>query len=393
MNHEDRASHPAPSTLHLLLVDDQLLVAEALRRMLLDQPDIVCHYVAAPAEALAVARELHPMVILQDLVMPQIDGFGMLRDYRSDETLKDIPVVVLSANEDPDLKARAFASGANDYLVKWPDKVELLARIRSLARAYLHRQERDAAFVALRESESKLAAANAELQRMAQLKDEFITTVSHELRTPLTSIRGSLTLLAAGATGEIPPNGKKLVDIANQNCERLVRMIGDLLDIEKIESGNMQFVLTSQSLLPLLEQAIEATRGYASQYGVPLELHGNAEGITIAADRDRLIQVIINLLSNAIKFSPPDAPIVLATSRIPGQVRVSVIDKGPGIPESFRSRIFQRFAQADSGDMRSKGGSGLGLSICKNIVEQHRGRIGFSDAPGGGTEFHVDLPV
>jgi signal transduction histidine kinase len=389
---EDEVHYSSPAdadcALRLLLVDDQPIVAEALRRMLQDQPDIICRCITAPDEAIGAARDLRPTIILQDLVMPQLDGFDMLRAYRADDTLRDIPVVVLSASEDPDLKARAFASGANDYLVKWPNKVELLARIRHLSSAYLHRQQRDAAFAALRESERKLADANAELQRMARLKDEFITTVSHELRTPLTSIRGSLTLLAAGATGEVSSSGKKLLDIANQNCERLVRMIGDLLDIEKIESGNVRFELAL-----LLEQAVEATRGYASQYRVPLELRGEADGIMVTVDRDRLIQVIINLLSNAIKFSPPDGPVALAVSCVPGHVRLSVTDRGPGIPEDFRSRIFQKFAQADSCDVHSRGGSGLGLSICKNIVEQHRGRIGFRDAPGGGTEFHVDLPV
>lgn len=388
-------SAPAPSV-RVLLVDDQLLVAEALRRMLAGEPDLICRFVTAPDKALEMAHAWKPTLILQDLVMPQKDGFDLLQAYRADPALANVPVVVLSTNEDPAQKARAFAAGANDYLVKWPDRIELLARVRHLSQAYLHRSERDAAFAALRESEARLANANSELRSLSRLKDEFVSTVSHELRTPLTSIRASLALLADGMDGEVSGQAKELVTIANNSCERLVRMISDLLDIEKIESGKMHFELTRQPLQPLLEQAIDATQGYADQFGVPLllqDLQNQEEGIMVDVDRDRMTQVLVNLLSNAIKYSPVNVPVCLKVARSPGRVRLSVIDRGPGIPEDFRSRIFQKFAQADSSNTRRLGGSGLGLSISKRIVEQHGGEIGFLDWPGGGTEFYVELPA
>jgi PAS domain S-box-containing protein len=226
-----------------------------------------------------------------------------------------------------------------------------------------------------------------------RMKNEFISTASHELRTPLTSIRGSLGLLTGGAAGAFSPQVKSLLDIANKNSERLVRMINDMLDIEKIESGNMHFALMAQPLLPLVEHAIEATVGYAQQYGVRLELHSDTPDAQVTVDRDRIIQVLVNLLSNAVKFSPAEAAVEVRIAAEAGQVRLSVADRGIGIPQEFRSRIFQKFAQVDSTDSRKKGGSGLGLSICKSIVEQHGGRIDFASEAGCGTEFFFILPL
>jgi PAS domain S-box-containing protein len=233
-----------------------------------------------------------------------------------------------------------------------------------------------------------------ERKKIEQMKNEFISTVSHELRTPLTSIRGSLGLLAAGSIGAIPQAAHVLLDIANNNCERLVRLINDILDIEKIESGNMPLNTVTQPILPLAQQAIESTEAYAAQHGVRFLLQpgagsGNAY---VMVDADRIIQVMVNLLSNAAKFSPEGADVKVILAQTPGWVRMAVIDQGPGIGEQFRAHIFKKFAQADSSDTRQKGGTGLGLSISKAIIEKHQGRIGFNPAPGAGTEFYFELP-
>jgi PAS domain S-box-containing protein len=224
-------------------------------------------------------------------------------------------------------------------------------------------------------------------------KDEFISTVSRELRTPLTSIRGSLGLLTGGAIGEFPPMAKGLLDIANANCERLVRMISGILDIEKIESGNMHFEMVRQPLLPLVERAIDATQGYADQFNVKVRLLASTPGVHVTVDRDRMIQVVVNLLSNAIKFSPPGTAVEVLIRRRSNHVRLSVADRGAGIPHDFRDHIFQKFAQPDSSDSRQHGGTGLGLSICKSIVDEHGGHIDFESEVGKGSEFHVDLPI
>ena len=225
-----------------------------------------------------------------------------------------------------------------------------------------------------------------------RMKNEFVSTVSHELRTPLTSIRGSLGLIIGGVAGELPPQAKSLIEIAYKNSERLVLLINDILDIEKIESGKMVFHFKPLGIVPLLEQAIEANRGYGMQFGVQFVLEPSPLGIQVNGDCDRLTQVLTNLLSNAAKFSPRDSTVHISIAPHADAIRIAVRDRGPGIPEEFRSHIFQKFAQADSSDARQKGGTGLGLSISKAIIEKHGGQIGFETEKGIGTTFYFDLP-
>ena len=237
----------------------------------------------------------------------------------------------------------------------------------------------------------------SERKAVERMKSEFISTVSHELRTPLTGIYGSLSLLVSGMAGELPADVKPLVEMSHSSTERLIRLINDVLDVEKIESRSMQYHFRVQPLRPLVAQAVAATQAFADQYGVRLLLEDDAIGATpaeVRADADRMLQVVVNLLSNAAKFSPAGgATVRVRMTAHAGGVRLSVQDHGIGIPDSFRHQVFARFAQADASDRRQKGGTGLGLSICKSIVEAHGGQIGFVSAPGEGTTFHVDLPI
>ncbi|MFO0673494.1 MAG: CHASE domain-containing protein [Polyangiaceae bacterium] len=225
-------------------------------------------------------------------------------------------------------------------------------------------------------------------RRVDKMKNEFISTVSHELRTPLTSIRGALGMIAAGA---IPPKLKTLADIALRNSERLVRLINDILNIEKIEAGRYELTILPQSLHPLLEQCVEANRAFADQYGVRLDLDQTGPDVTVAVDGDALSQVLTNLVSNAVKFSPRGELVRVSATPTETGVRVSVTDHGRGIPPEFQERIFQKFSQAEASDARVKGGTGLGLSISKALVEAMKGSIGFSTRMGQGTTFHFDL--
>ncbi len=231
-----------------------------------------------------------------------------------------------------------------------------------------------------------------ELKRIDRMKSEFVSTVSHELRTPLTSIRGSLGLVWGGVTGELPEQARNLVGIAKSNCERLIRLINDILDSEKIESGKMRFELQALELEPLLELAIAANEGFSAQHNVQLQLRVPPHALRIHVDSDRLIQVITNLLSNAIKFSPSGGRVLVAASALKNRIRVEISDKGPGIPEEFRDRIFQKFSQADSSDTRLKGGTGLGLNISKAIMERMDGTMGFVTETGAGSTFFLELP-
>ncbi len=240
---------------------------------------------------------------------------------------------------------------------------------------------------------SKIARDISERVKIERMKSEFISTVSHELRTPLTSIRGSLGLIAGGVAGELPAQAKSLVDIAHKNSERLILLVNDILDMEKIEAGKMEFQPKPIELRTLLEQALEGNRAYAEQYKVTYELKENLAGVMVNVDANRLLQVLANLLSNAAKFSRTGGKVTVDSAINGNIVHVSVQDHGSGISEQFRSQVFQKFAQADSSDTRKKGGTGLGLSITKSIVEQMGGRIGFNSQPDILTTFWVEFPV
>ncbi|MEP7190199.1 MAG: ATP-binding protein, partial [Roseiflexaceae bacterium] len=231
-----------------------------------------------------------------------------------------------------------------------------------------------------------------ERKQIERMKNEFVATVSHELRTPLTSIRGALGLIAGGVAGTIPPNVQRMVDIACTNSDRLIRLINDILDIEKIESGMQIFVMQPIALLPLVAQTIEVNRAYAAQFNVSFMLEDFAHDSWVYVDSDRLIQALTNLLANAVKFSPPGDTVRVRVSRAADIIQVAISDHGPGIPESFRDQLFQKFAQADSSTTREKGGTGLGLSITKAIIERLDGQIACAPNHGGAT-FVIDLPA
>lgn len=226
-----------------------------------------------------------------------------------------------------------------------------------------------------------------------QMKTEFISMVSHELRTPLTSISGALGLVNSGVLGSLPEPVSQMVRIAHQNSLRLSYLINDLLDMDKLVAGQMTFDLQPEPLLPLLERALDDNRSYGLERQVGLRLLPAAMMPWVLVDAQRLLQVLSNLLSNAIKFSPARSEVLISIERLDSQVQVNVRDFGPGVPQAFRSRIFQKFAQADSSDRREKGGTGLGLAISRELMRHLDGDIGFESIEGQGACFFIRLPV
>jgi len=233
----------------------------------------------------------------------------------------------------------------------------------------------------------------SERKRVERMKTEFISTVSHELRTPLTSIRGSLGLIMGGAVGELPQKAGELLKIASNNTERLLMLINDILDVEKIEAGSMNFQFENLPLMPMIEQVLQDNAAYADQYGVKFVLKTIESDATIYADKGRFMQVMANLLSNAAKFSRENENVEISVVCTHNHwVRISVTDHGFGIPDEFQPKLFDKFTQSDSSDTRQKGGTGLGLSITKAIIEKHNGILDFVSREGIGTTFFVDLP-
>ncbi|MDH5182127.1 MAG: PAS domain S-box protein, partial [Gammaproteobacteria bacterium] len=231
-----------------------------------------------------------------------------------------------------------------------------------------------------------------ERKKVERLKNEFISTVSHELRTPLTSIRGALSLIQSGTVGKLTQKTRKMVDIASNNTERLLLLINDILDIQKIETGNLSFRFRPTQVMSLVEKAMRDNAAYGHQFNVEFKLTHRLDNIYILADEDRMMQVLNNLMSNAVKFSQPGDVVELAVARHEDAVRISVTDFGSGIPESFHDKVFDRFTQSDSSDARKKGGTGLGLSIAKAIVEKHGGLINFISHANVGTTMFFDMP-
>lgn len=230
-----------------------------------------------------------------------------------------------------------------------------------------------------------------ERKMVEQLKSEFVSIVSHELRTPLTSITGSLGLIQSGALGTLPPQVEPLIKIAHTNTQRLVALVNDILDVEKIEAGHMEFHLESVELSDLCAQSLSENVFYGAKYGVTFEFQPEITSAYVSADKDRLLQVLANLLSNAAKFSPKGGCVVLKLAQYANAIRLSVIDKGPGIPAAKQATIFEKFKQADSSDSRAKAGTGLGLAICQSIAEHHGSRIEISSVEGEGSVFFFDL--
>lgn len=232
-----------------------------------------------------------------------------------------------------------------------------------------------------------------ERKEMERMKNEFISIVSHELRTPLTSIRGSLGLILGALSQDLPGNVKGLIAIAHDNCERLILLINDILDIDKITSGHMRFDMKEESLAAVTLQAVQANEAYAHKFNVTIAPEPIDKRIKVQLDAARYIQALSNLLSNAAKFSPPGEKIVVAVNLRANRVRISVKDNGIGIPEEFHARIFGKFSQADASATRAKGGTGLGLHITKQIVEHMQGSINFDTQTGKGTTFWIEFPI
>lgn len=233
-----------------------------------------------------------------------------------------------------------------------------------------------------------------ERKALEKMKNEFISVISHELRTPLTSIQGSIVLLTSKVMGDLPSPVMDLLTIAQRNTERLVRLINDILDLNKIEEGRMQFHLAPVELNALIEESVITNKPFADKFSVSLVFNQLPSSIFVNVDRDRLLQVLANLISNAIKFSKKNGVVTLAIELLDEtSVRVKIIDQGVGIPESFQPRIFHKFSQADSSAGRGQPGTGLGLAISKNIIKSLGGTINFKSKEHEGSTFYFDLPI
>ena len=392
----------APVATMVLLIDDQAFVGEAVRRLLADDPEIAFHFCADPLEAVQTANLVSPTVILLDLVMPTADGIELLARFRANPATAETPIIVLSTKEDARVKRDAFASGASDYLVKLPDRVELLARVRYHSHACVNQRRRAEIAAALRGSQralaervSELQSALEEIEALQRSKADFYSMVTHDLRNPAGNVLVAARMLLQGKGGTLTPRQEQLVQIAATAGDKLLRLITDYLDFAKIDAGYLRLDREHTEVRELVRRAATAAEPQAGvkrqQFGLDLPM----TPVFGVLDAMKLEQALENLLSNAIKYTPDDGRIDLSLVSANGRARITVRDSGPGIDPALLSTLFAKYHRLPGDASRSTTGTGLGLLIAKEIVEGHGGRIEVesSGVAGEGTSFTIDVPL
>jgi signal transduction histidine kinase len=399
-SNEDHALSNSASGM-VLLVDDQRFVGEAVRRLLAEADDLAFHFCDEPLDAVETANKISPTVILLDLVMPNADGLELLRRFRSNASTTETPIIVLSTKEDARIKRDAFANGASDYLVKLPDRVELLARLRYHSGACLNQRRKAQIAAALRASQralaervSELQAALEEIALLQQAKADFYSIVTHDLRNPAGNVRVATKMLLEGKAEPLQPKQRQFVEIASAAAEKLMRLITDYLDFAKIDGGYLRLDREPTDLAALTRRVAASAELQAGVKRQILQVHAPSEIVLGDADAEKLEQAMENLMSNAIKYTADGGTITLALDFDGERARLSVRDTGAGIDPALIPTLFAKYHRLSGNATRSAAGTGLGLLIAKEIVEAHGGLITVSSTGviGKGSTFVVDIP-
>lgn len=393
MKHQSPAPNGENSTAMVLLVDDQAFIGETVRRILQSQPGFDFHYCAEAALAVATAKKICPSVILQDLVMPDSDGIDLVKAYRNCPELQDTPVIVLSAKDEPVVKKAAFEAGANDYIVKLPDPIELLARVRYHANACLARRQLHEALRALRESQKQLLDRNAALETLNEQKNRLLGMASHDLRNPLGVILAYSDFLETEAFPVLNADQRDFVSTIKSTSEFMLNLINELLDVSTIESGQLHLDCAPTDLNDLVRHNVSRNRVLAHQKRIELDFEDTVKVPLLTIDRGKIEQVLNNLIGNAVKYSHADTRVAIQITRAGDVVTVTVSDQGQGIPEEDLPKLFKAFGRTSVQATAGEQSTGLGLAIARKIVEGHGGRMSVRSRVGEGSTFSFTLPV
>ena len=340
-------------------------------------------------EALRSALQHPPDLVLSDVMMPRLDGFGLLKELRQDGRTATVPVILLSARAGEESRIEGMQAGADDYLIKPFSARELLARVGARLEIARLRRETDAQH---RVAHDALTASEDALRRADRKKDEFLATLAHELRNPLAPIRNASAYLKRIESGD-----SKLAwarDMIDRHVEHMARLLDDLMDVTRVTQGRMHLHKERVIVADVIEQALESCRSLVEGAGHHLTVSVPSSDLWVEADPIRLSQVLSNLIHNAVKYTPRGGRIAVSARAEHGEITLSVKDNGIGIDPGHLPRVFEIFAQAAPALERSEGGLGIGLSLVRGIVEAHGGRVeAKSDGIDRGSEFVVRLPL
>lgn len=362
----------------ILLVDDDRLNLRILRGILQHEGYVLAEADSAES-ALVKYDEFQPDLVLFDVVLPGINGFEACRELRRRHGAQAAPVMFITAKQESDDVVEGFSAGGVDYVLKPFRQKEVVARIRT------HLQMR-----LLMDQQHTLVE---QLSRANAAKNKFLGMAAHDLRNPLASIRGLAEFLSDGTVGSLTPDQLELISLIHQASQSMVTLVNDLLDVATIESGELKLQTAPALLSELIEKSVTLNALESARKRTRILFAERAVAPPINLDSDKTRQVIDNLLSNAVKYSPPGSTVQVALGIMDdGTQVIRVRDQGPGIPENERDRLFKDFGRLSAQPTGGEKSTGLGLAICRKIVEAHLGTIIAENHPAGGCEFRVLLP-
>lgn len=361
----------------ILVVDDDRLNVRILSNILKSEGYIIAD-ANSGERALEVYDSFNPDLLLLDVVMPGINGFETCREVKKRYGDKAAPIIFITAKSESEDVVEGLSAGGVDYLPKPFRGKEALARIKTHLQIRLLMEQQKSLV-------EQLSNANA-------AKNKFLGMAAHDLRNPLASIRGLAEFLREGVGGPLSQDQLDLINTIHDASQSMLVMVNELLDVATIESGELKIHGENRNLSDLIEKCVFLGNIEAGKKGSHIEFHAEDRHVIMYFDGAKIKQVIDNLLSNALKFSPPSSTIRVSLTRFEKGWSVSVIDNGPGIPENERDKLFKDFSRLSVRPTSGEKSTGLGLAICRKIVEAHHGHITATNIPSGGCEFKISIP-
>jgi signal transduction histidine kinase len=362
----------------ILIVDDDRLNLRILRRIL-ETEGYELAEAGSGEQALVVYEQFRPDLVLLDVIMPGIDGFETCRELKRVHGDDCAPVIFITAKNDSDDVVAGLTAGGVDYLPKPFHTKEVLARIRTHLQNQLLAEQ-------LKSLVEQLSNANA-------AKNRFLGMAAHDLRNPLASIRGLAEFLRDGTVGELTADQLDLINTIHGASQSMLILVNDLLDVATIEAGELKLQLAPHDLGELVAKSVFLANINAAKKHTQILFEARGSGPLLAIDAPKIRQVVDNLLSNAVKYSPPHATITVELQSGSSTCSLGVKDQGPGIPADERDRLFKDFSRLSAKPTGGEQSTGLGLAICRKIVEAHHGSIVAENLPAGGCEFRITLPL